>query len=258
MKLLFITRKWPPAVGGMETYSMKMAEGFQKAGQVRMIALPGRSTGAPPSTLSVMAFGAGAAIRVLFGRQAADTVMGGDLALWPLVWLASLRHKGASRAIAVHGNDIAYADRSRLTARLYARYLRLAADCLGRTQLIANSRATAAKLTERGFRNIQVVPLAAETLAVETPAEPEPYLLFVGRLKRQKGCNWFIESVLPHLPRHVTLKVAGTRPRDGEALPVVPGRVEFLGPVYGADLARLRAHALAVIVPNIDTGADGF
>jgi len=258
MDVLFITRKWPPAVGGMETYSMKMAEGFQRAGTLRILALPGRRTGAPPSAPSVLAFGIGAAFRILFSRKDAEAVMGGDLALWPLVWLAALRHGKASRAIAVHGNDIAYADRTKLTARLYARYLDFAAVCLGRTQLIANSRATAAKLSARGFRNIQVVTLAAETVAIEIAEQPEPYLLFVGRLKRQKGCNWFIENVLAHLPPHVTLKVAGSVPKDGEAPLPLDGRVEFLGPVHGADLARLRARALAVIVPNIDTGADGF
>ncbi len=39
--ILFITRKWPPAVGGMETYSVKLSQALQKLSTVEVMALPG-------------------------------------------------------------------------------------------------------------------------------------------------------------------------------------------------------------------------
>jgi len=86
----------------------------------------------------------------------------------------------------------------------------------------------------------------------------QPYILFVGRLKARKGCGWFIRNVLDSLPERIVLKIAATRIDPDEDAAINHPRVEFLGPVHGEDLARVRRAAIAVIVPNIDTGVSGF
>ena len=46
--VLFITRKWPPAVGGMETYSHRLSGELAKHVPVQTVALPGAPSGLPP------------------------------------------------------------------------------------------------------------------------------------------------------------------------------------------------------------------
>ena len=48
-KVLFITRKWPPAVGGMETYAKRISEELSELTDLTTLSLPGRSDGRPPS-----------------------------------------------------------------------------------------------------------------------------------------------------------------------------------------------------------------
>jgi len=258
MDLLFITRKWPPAVGGMETYSVRLAEYLDAHTQMELIALPGREDGSPPSSLSILGFGAKVAWRAVTSRRQTDAVLGGDLSLWPLVWLAGLRHRRAGMHFAVHGSDIAYADRPGWKPWAYRQYLGLASVLLRSASFIANSQATARKLERRGFRDPQIVPLAAEAPESFFAAKPARYVLFVGRLLKQKGCGWFVQDVLPQLPADISVKIAGTIVDQDEAGFLKHPQVEFLGPVYGEELAELRANALAVIVPNIDTGPCGF
>ena len=104
-----------------------------------------------------------------------------------------------------------------------------------------------------------VVPLAVELpVAADETATPSPYVLFVGRLVRRKGCRWFIENVLPRLEPGIKLMVAGTEWDGAESEALKTPRVEFLGPVHGEPLRRLRRQALAVIVPNIACGGRDF
>jgi len=76
---------------------------------------------------------------------------------------------------------------------------------------------------------------------------------------KHKGVGWFIRNVLPLLPATITLKVVGTI-WDAEERAVIdssPG-VEFMGPVYDEELAALRRRCLAVVMPNLSFGYEGF
>ncbi len=255
MNVLFITRKWSPAVGGMETYCVELVREFSAhdaVSSVRTIALPGRSDGRAPGPLALAAFGLRAAFAALFMRGRFDVLHGSDMAIWPLIWLARLSRPTAKAVLSAHGTDIAYASRQGLRAALYRAYIRLGARLMSNAVIIANSNATARLLAEHGYHNAAVVTLGAH-IPEQTPprAGDKPYLLFVGRLIRRKGCRWFVENVLPMLPDHITLKVAGAveDPSEGERLDL--DRVEHLGTVTGPALARLRKDALAVVIPNI-------
>src|SRR3546814_6236030 len=53
ISILYLTRKWPPAVGGMETYSGKLTQALARCADipVSVIALPGRRNGQPPTEI---------------------------------------------------------------------------------------------------------------------------------------------------------------------------------------------------------------
>ena len=258
-RLLFISRKWPPAVGGMETYSYKLVEAAKTQMDVQTFVLPGQSNGRPPKALSLLVFGLKVAIAVLFKKPTATYIHGGDLAIWPLVWLASLRQKNAKFSISVHGVDFSYGHGEGIKARLYRIYLRAARRCLPHTEIIANSQATAKLMESSGFEQLRTLPLRIRDHKTLIPLEKKPevkYLFFSGRMDPRKGLTWFSQTVLPDLPPDIVLKIAGmaTDPKLGGNTP--SSKIQFLGILSEEDLATHRRNALAVIIPNIDLGSE--
>ena len=257
-QILFVTRKWAPAVGGMETYSRCLVEALGGLARVETIALPGRANGMPPSALALLLFPFRVLKRMLGLPGTPQVLHLGDLALWPLGLLGSF---GLARSVAIsaHGTDVAYHRRSGVRGRLYGIYLRVGARLLPRARLIANSRATAAVAAETGWKAAAVVPLAIEAMPAEPPdGTHDGTILFVGRLVERKGCGWFIREVLPLLPGQPRLLVAGTEWDPSERDALAASRVQFLGPLPAAALADLYRSAKCVVMPNIEPASGEF
>ena len=257
MRVLFVTRKWPPAVGGMETYSVELVAELRRLGlDVDLRALPGRPDGGAPGAAAIASFGLRTALALASGRGGWDAVHGGDMAVWPLALLGRLRSPRAALVLSAHGTDVAFAERPGLAARLYRGYLRLGARL--RPQVVANSDATGERARTLGFRDVAVVPLASRERAPEGSCPPGRYLLFAGRLVRRKGLAWFVAEVLPGLAPDIRLLVAGTDWDAGESAALADPRVEFRGAVGQDRLAALMAGALAVVIPNLPAGPGHF
>ena len=250
--ILFVTRKWAPATGGMETYSLRLTEALAKEEAVEVVALPGRSNGMPPGLLTLLAFALTVVSRATRRRSAPRVLHLGDMALWPLAAL-KLAWRDTQVVLSAHGTDVAYHRRRGLRGMLYGLYLRLGARLLRRARVIANSRATADVAAETGWRDAAIVPLGTEPAPAE-PAEGshDGSILFVGRLVERKGCGWFIREVLPQLPAGTRLVIAGTAWDASERAVLSTPGVEFLGAVHGPALHALYRRAKCVVVPNID------
>ena len=260
INVLFITRKWPPAVGGMETYCVELVKALKAQADLTLEALPGRANGDPPSALSILGFGAKTALKLLARPGRYDVVHGADMAVWPLAMIARMRSRGAKVVLSAHGTDVAFASRKGLAPALYRAYLRLGARSLRHATAIANSRATATLLKTHGFTAPAITPLASPMTAQAAPeSAPARYVFYVGRLINRKGCAWFIRDVLPRLAEDIRLKVAGTIVDESEREALDHPRVDYLGPVFGDELSTLRRDAIAVLVPNIAAeGVAGF
>jgi glycosyltransferase involved in cell wall biosynthesis len=258
LRIRFVTRKWPPAMGGMETYCVELTGALARLARVEVEALPGRADGAPPRAGALIGFGLRAGLGLLVRRPAEDVVHVGDLAAWPLALAARLRAPGRVAAISAHGTDAGYMNRPTALGRLYGRYLRLGARLLPGAALIANSQATAEAVAAAGFPRPAVVPLATGLRGAPADGAHDGRVLFAGRLVARKGCRWFVEQVLPRLPEAVTLDVAGSvwDPEEGAAL--AHPRVRFLGRLSQAELARRAREALCVVVPNIAVPSGEF
>lgn len=248
----FVTRKWPPAVGGMETYSIRLSEALAVFQPVETIKLPGRPDGSPPSAVRLTIFGLATAIRLLFARRPADVTHVGDMASWPLALAARLRSRRGRIALSAHGTDVSFPLRGGVLGHLYGRYLSLGARLLPGVVVIANSEATAKAVRRNGFGRTAVVPLATDIRSAPMARKHNGGVLFAGRLIPMKGCAWFIRNVLPLLPEEVTLTVAGKVWNEDEAAALQNPRVTFLGPVRGDELIRAYASALCVVLPNIE------
>jgi len=256
-KILFLTRKWPPAIGGMEVYARALVRELETRADVDLRALPGRSDGKRPSAFAMLVFGIATAIDIILKGTDADIVHGGDLAMWPLVFIATLRRRGIRAVLSAHGSDISLGFKRGIAAKLYAYYLKLGVFLLPAAAVLANSRATARLCRQCGFANVRVVPLATDVAEEDVPP-PEPYILFVGRLIPQKGCAWFIRNVLPLIDERLHLAVAAIVWDEDEEAALKHPRVRFHGPAFGEALRNLRARATAVIVPNLDMGIESF
>lgn len=261
-RVLFITRKWAPAVGGMETYCLRLTEELAKQVlSLEVIALPGRSGGRPPTALALLAFPFTVIARVLAARQSPTVMHLADMAIWPLAIIALITRGRPRIVLSAHGTDVAYHRRKTLRGKLYGAYLRLGAKLLGKATVIANSKATDTALRETGWQNIGIIPLATDITAPAPDGTTDGTILFVGRLVRRKGFGWFARNVMPLLPKGTQLHVAGPvwDPAEGEALRL-PG-VTHLGNLHGLTLVNAYRRALCVVVPNIvvpDGEYEGF
>lgn len=253
-RVLFITRKWGPAVGGMETYCERLTEELARLRPVDVIALRGRENGQPPGALSLLLFPFTVLRRLFALRHTPAIIHGGDLAIWPLVLMALTFFPKARIVLSAHGTDVSYGARGGLKGRLYSAYLKLGSRLLSRAGIIANSRATFDRLSAIGWSPKAVVPLATDLTARPRVSYDRSQMVFAGRLVERKGCSWFIREVIPLLPKDIHLTVIGTHWDEVEKASLDHPQVDFLGPKPQHELVGYFGKALCVVIPNIEVG----
>lgn len=258
ISVCFVTRKWPPAIGGMETYSKRLADELSRMVDLQVIALPGRKSGLPPSWISLLLFPF-TIIRQWFARpRKPDILHLGDMAIWPAALLAGLLRGRTRVLISAHGTDVSFARRKSMRGSIYAAYLRLGARLLRDARIIANSRATAEAAAETGWTNAWVIPLATDLGGARPDGTHTGRILFCGRLIELKGCKWFVQNVLPKLPDQVEVDVAGTIWDEGEASILSHPQVRYLGFLTGEELVAAYRSALCTVIPNIPLSTGQF
>ena len=254
-ELIFVTRKWPPAVGGMETYCWELTQRLKDHGPLKVIALAGQADGAPPKVAARIGFGLSAAFRLVFS-SAGHVVHVGDVASWPLAWIAWLRHPRSRIVLSAHGSDLSYATRAGWRPSVYRAYVRLGARRLRNATIIANSGWIASLATEVGWRSVVTVPLATSHARGEFVSNHNNSILFAGRIMRSKGLSFIVNEVLPILPEDIRIRVAGTIWELTEAQVLENPRVDYLGTLEEDDLATEYQTALCTVVPSITV--EGF
>ncbi len=248
---LFVTRKWPPAVGGMETYCVELTNELESHTALRKVVLPGKEDGSPPSPTSLIGFAARFIFRYLRSKPP-RTLHIGDLASWPLALVTLLRSPRPNIVISVHGTDAGYAQRKHLKGKLYRAYLKAGATLLRSAKLISNSTATKDAAAETGWCTQRIIPLATNLRAANPPTSCDGHILYAGRLIPRKGCRWFVENVRTEIP----VKIAGTIWDEEESEVLKHPRVEFLGSLSQEKLLSEYRRALCVVVPNIEIDGD--
>ncbi len=257
-RIIFVTRKWPPSVGGMETWAKRISEELRKYACVEIFALPADDNRSLPGAGALIRFGIATGLRMILRRRGIDRLLIGDLASWPIALAALLRSPRAKVVIAAHGTDVGYASRPTLEGRLYNGYLRLAAIILGNALVIANSSATETRVINAGFRRTRIIPLAADGNDSAPSGQRGNNLLFAGRIIPRKGLAWFVTEVLPGLPESIGLDVAGQIVDSAEAAVLSHPRVHHLDTLSQDALNSAYATALAVVVPNISVPTNEY
>lgn len=252
MRVRFTTRKWPPAIGGMETYSVKMTEELATRCDLECIVLPGRPDGSPPSRISLILFGIRSALAIPI-RQKVDVAHMADMALWPLGFSELILGRAERVLLSAHGSDVSLINRAGWRSRLYLVYLMLGARLLSRAKVIANSAYVADLAKSVGFRNVAVVPLGTDIGPVGASVRND--LLFVGRVSRAKGLRFLVLEVLPLLPRSIRLRVAGPIWDEAERPLLEHPQVDYLGILDRRALATEYTRSIVTLVPSqVDEG----
>jgi glycosyltransferase involved in cell wall biosynthesis len=252
MRVLFVTRKYPPQVGGMENFSYAVTTGFPEPKTI--IAL-GRSQ------KHLVWFLPYVVARVALSAFRYDVIHLGD----PLLCSAGFVPRLLKRkvAITVHGLDLTF------PSRLYQTYLKL---FLRAEMYIAISESTRRLAVARRLEPVNIITIGVPerylTLKRAPNADAEltdkragrVVLVTVGRLVRRKGAAWFVRNVLPKLS-NVLYLVIGVGPDHDEILRAASetGTTEsvwLIGSVSDERLLALLSAADVFVMPNIEVPGD--
>jgi glycosyltransferase involved in cell wall biosynthesis len=262
---LFVTRKYPPVVGGMEVLAENTWAALRhRFTRARLIANRHGNRMLPLWWLASVP-----RVAVMLAFRRADRVLTGDALAYalfrPVIVLARVPH-----ATMVMGLDVTYD---------HGLYRRIVHAALRRApRVIAISEATAHATIGAGVDpgRVSVIRLGLPAPALDRTdksnarqalrsalgiAPHEVVALTIGRLVRRKGVLWFVREVMPRLPTSMVYLVAGEGPmaaevRDAAAELGLAARVRLLGRVDDGAREQLLRGADLFIQPNVRVPGD--
>lgn len=257
MKILFLSRAYPPITGGIENQNAALAKWLPRYAFVRTIANR-HGKKALPLFLPLVT------VRALLTAYRYDVILLGDGVLAIMGFFIKLLYPKKPVVAVVHGLDLTYTNSVYQT--LWVRRFIPSLDAL-----IAVSHETRAVAIAKNIpqTKITVIPNGIETETLRgTYARQDTeallgesiagkhVLLTTGRLAKRKGAAWFIREVLPQLPKTIIYVLAGAGPdekniRMAIQMSGMKTRVRMLGRVSDAQRNILLNTADLFIQPNI-------
>jgi glycosyltransferase involved in cell wall biosynthesis len=262
MKLLLISRAYPPVIGGLEKHNHALHEALlSKTCVEAIINRKGKK--------ALLWFLPLATLKSLFRTHEFDVVLLGDGLLSALGWAIKLFRPNTPIICIIHGLDITYPH------PVYQFFwIRLFLPKMD--QIIAVSQATAETAIKNGLNasKVAVIPNGVHQLEQQPPrdrkkldallnisTENKIILFTIGRLVKRKGVNWFIQQVMPKIQGHCIYLVAG----DGQEKAAIDNSIQehrlekvvhCIGFVTDELKSFLFANADLFIQPNIKVDGD--
>lgn len=271
--LVYVTRKFPPRIGGMETAGFHLSRELGRHLPVRLI-----GWGGSQKLLPLFFFKTVAEFRHLArSRAPVSLVYFGDVLSAVGVRIARPLFPDVPMVATAHGLDVIYPPRPyQWTVGKVLRDL---------DHVICDSERTRGDCLERGASpdRCTVIPLGAEmrhrdaidpnkriharhdlAARICVCADERPILLTVGRLIRRKGVAWFVGEVLPLVLSQqpdTLYVVAGQGPERERILDLaraagVAGHIRLLGEVDDTTRDLLYESADVFVMPNIPVPGD--
>lgn len=263
MRVLFISRKYPPSVGGMERYSYHLARGLKRYVDVLPMTWGRRQIGLPIFVSWVLL----EVLKQWLSGSKFDLIYVGDTVLSPLGWLVGGLYRVPVVSTA-YGLDVTFR---------FPLYQRFVVGCFLQrmSRIVCISKATQRACVARGVSALKTavihpgvevpddLPAVEEARAwlerrINRTLSHALVLLTVGRLVPRKGVAWFVEHVMPALSKtdNVVYIVVGQGPQASLLHSLVVERrlqdtVYFLGRVSEVDLRRIYAAADLFVMPNV-------
>jgi len=246
MKVLFITRKYPPQVGGMEQFSYGLIKNIQCDKSTVIL---------NKKQIHLIWWLPYALVMGIIKSFGADIIHLGDAFLSPLGLIIKIISRKRVM-VTVHGLDLTYKNWFYQKINIGAlKYL---------DKIICVSASTKQECLKRGIdeNKLIVIPNGidvncfAETKHAAS-LQKHKTLLTVGRLVKRKGVEWFIKEVMPKLYKNIKYLVVGTGPELENIITVIADdRVELLGRVSDEKLKELYNTADLFVMPNIKVKGD--
>lgn len=266
--VLFISRKYPPSIGGMEQLNYHVATGIAARRPVQLI-----KWGGSQKWLSLFVPFALVRALIVLATKSVDLIYLGDLVLAPLGWFLRLVSRKPV-AIMAHGLDVIYPN---------ALYQLAILTCVRQLDaVICNSEHTRQACLARGVGRGRTVVIPAgvdqNTLTLGLTEDESVFwlrrwgqtdrskriLLTVGRLVMRKGVSFFVSQVLSILRKRRddwTYLVIGDGPERNTIAAAVRDHgledaVRLLGRVPEDELRAAYALASVFVMPNIAVPGD--
>lgn len=259
MKILFISRSYPPVIGGIERQNYDLYRCLSKREDVLLIAnTRGKSL--------LALFLPYAFIKALSVLHRVDIILLGDGVLAVLGYFLKFFARKPVVCI-VHGLDVTF--KNSLYQKLWPFFFKKI------NTFIAVSHETIRQGTKRGITmdKFSFIPNGVSVPAViprhgkkdleKILGRPisQKVLLTVGRLVQRKGIEWFIGSVMANLADNVVYIIAGDGPQRSAIIDVIErnslqGRIFCLGRITEGEKAILYSTADLFIQPNIKVKGD--
>ncbi len=274
IKILFVTRKFPPAVGGMENVAAELYKRLSEKTDVQLAAIKGKKGGKSillPFAYLGLFF---RTIRVGY-RQMPDVIYAQDGVMAPmgrlLRWLFQ-----RPVVITIHGSEVAYGN------PIYRKLIFPSLKRMDRAVVISTGTAELTRTAMPKLPLSKVVwgsddsfYIAEDMVSLRAKLEAElgvslqgrPLMYHAGRLTERKGAVWFVENVMPKLVERmpsIMCLIAGDG-KDAARLAETIQRLNLsdnvvaLGTVLGETRRRLYNAADLFVMPNIPGyGFEGF
>lgn len=265
-QLLYITRKYPPSVGGMQKVNARLsAHLLARRPSVGEGLEPGDRIAWGGSQIALPLFLLYALVKALYlcHQKATGVIFLGDGLLAPLgLFLRSVCRRPVIALI--HGRDITFA---------FPPYQWIIPRALARLdRVVCMSEALRQECLRRGIPadRCRVIPPGLDVNDDLPPAADRgagpPVLLSAARLVPKKGIHWFVEQVMPalHAARpDIRYRIAGDGPLRPQIAASIThhhlqGVVELLGelPMDSPALRSAFAQADLFLMPNVPTPGD--
>lgn len=212
IKLLCISRRYYPSLGGMSTFCSSVFPRINKNDFDVTLLVLGKSQ------VHLLWFFPYIIFYLLCNAKKYDAIFVGDLLMCLTGNICKKISRRTRSLVAVHGLDVTYAN------RLYQWYIRKFANN-SFDLYVCNSDATKQLLSERGIDKAVTVPSGVDKerykdikrdkaafLKKYGQSESKNIVLTAGRLVKRKGVNWFVRNVVPSLPDNVLYLIVGNGP----------------------------------------------
>jgi len=247
LKTLFITRKNPPQIGGMENYSYNLIQYFPGEKKVIKLTKP---------QYHLFWFIPYSIVQGLILGRRADIIHIGDPVMSITGWIIK---KVLKKPIVctLYGLDLSYQN------YLYQLYFKLFAKKFD--LYVCISRATEKIAHQKNIKNTMIIPVGVSPNLPVMPAEiPAPngkkILLTVGRLVKRKGVYWFIKNVFSYLKDCVYFIVGDgsekVKIQNLIKIKKLENSVFMLGRINDEELEKIYQKADLFIMPNIQVKND--
>jgi glycosyltransferase involved in cell wall biosynthesis len=240
MKILFISRAYPPITGGIENQNYALSVWLPKVTETLTLANRKGKAGLPFFLPRIL-------IQSLIVARKYDAILLGDGVLAPIGALLKICYPHKTVASVLHGLDITFATKEGFLARMYAL---INIPCLKTLDLLITvSQETKSTAIRAGIdeQYIRVIHNGIDPESVLRPTEraelerlldmslENKYVIVrTGRYVAHKGVEWFIREVMPKLPSNIIFVAAGAvvkknTPGDRDYYPLCQKAVEETG-----------------------------